>query len=204
MDRVYTCLGASNHTKEDRADLDYYSTSKEGTRKCLNWVRDNLFSDFNNHEWYEPACGKLDIAEVISENGVNDKKIHCSDIILRNKNPSLNIEIKDFYDVDKIDTTNNVIITNPPYGKEAEKFLLHALDILNDGDYYITLQRIQFLEGKSRGKIFKENPPKYVLVPSGRIKCFKNGIDDGNSSAVCFSWFVFQKGNKNNPTVFWI
>lgn len=75
--------------------------------------------------------------------------------------------------------------------------------------------KITFLEGKSRRKLFEDYPPKRVYVSTSRILCGKNGdfykrdengnliIDkDGNpmedSSAVCYAWFIWEKGYKGD------
>lgn len=205
-DSVFKCLGASNHTDHDRAEDDFYSTDPEGVARCLNWIKNNNFlsKDFNDYTWHEPACGNLAIAKVVHDFGVDKSNIKCSDIVKRSDDDSYNIEIKDFFDLDKFEDNDNIIITNPPYGKTAEQFLIHALEILNDGDYYITLQRVQFLEGQARRKIYDKEPPKAVLVPSKRINCYKNGIVSKDKSAMCFCWFMFEKGFKGTPGLYWI
>ena len=65
--------------------------------------------------------------------------------------------------------------------------------------------KIQFLEGQERYKFFKENPPKKIYVASKRLNCAKDGdFDKYKSSAVCYAWFVWQKGYKGSPEIDWI
>ena len=65
--------------------------------------------------------------------------------------------------------------------------------------------KIQFLEGKARKEFFKEHPPKIIYVASSRLKCAKNGdFDKYTSSAVCYAWFIFEKGYKGKSVVEWI
>ena len=96
------------------------------------------------------------------------------------------------------------ILTNPPY-KYALDFVKHALDILENGYYAIFFLKIQFLEGKERYIFFKENPPKYVYVHSERQKCaINNEFEKVKSSAVCYAWFMWEKGYKGDTIIRWI
>ena len=66
--------------------------------------------------------------------------------------------------------------------------------------------KIQFLEGKSRRKLFDKEPPKYVLVSTSRTECAKNGKpinEDWTASAVCFAWFIWQKDYKGDTIIKW-
>lgn len=51
--------------------------------------------------------------------------------------------------------------------------LKHALDIIPEGRKVAFFLRVLFLEGKERGRFFKENPPKKIYVASGRLTCAK-------------------------------
>lgn len=96
------------------------------------------------------------------------------------------------------------IITNPPY-KYAQEFVEKALEVTNIGRYSIMLLKIQFLEGKTRYKMFKKYPPKYVYVNSSRQTCYINGdMSKKMSSASCYCWFVWQKGFYGEPKIRWI
>lgn len=97
------------------------------------------------------------------------------------------------------------IITNPPY-KFATEFVYRALDLVGDGNKVAMLLRVQFLEGKQRRKLFDKFPPKTILVPSARFNCAKNGDFDTykTNSAVCYAWFVWEKGFKGKPQLEWI
>lgn len=65
--------------------------------------------------------------------------------------------------------------------------------------------KIQFLEGQSRLKLFKKNPPKYVYVNSARQICAMNGkFDKYKSTAICYCWFVWEKGYIGEPVIRWI
>lgn len=111
---------------------------------------------------------------------------------------------RDFFDIGKLRLGFD-IITNPPY-KIALPFLKHALDIIHDGSKVALFLRLLFLEGKERGRFFKENPPKKIYVASGRLLCAKNGDFEKyrKSNAQAYAWFIWEKGYKGQPVVDWI
>lgn len=94
---VYSILGASNHSKEDREQNDYYATSPIAVEKLLE--RESFSKDI-----LEPCCGGGHISEVLKAHGYN---VESSDLIDRGYG-----EVKDIFD---IDSNKKDIITNPPY-----------------------------------------------------------------------------------------
>lgn len=65
--------------------------------------------------------------------------------------------------------------------------------------------KIQFLESQERWELFKEYPIKTVYVATKRLNCAKDGdFDEHVSSAVCYAWFVWEKGYKGDTIVKWI
>ena len=97
------------------------------------------------------------------------------------------------------------IVTNPPYSK-AKEFVEHALDILEDGHKVAMFLKIQFLEGKSRRALFDKFPPKVVYVSTSRIRCAMNGDFEqyARATAVCYAWFVWEKGYTGETVLRWI
>ena len=97
------------------------------------------------------------------------------------------------------------IVTNPPYSL-AKEFVEHALDISDDGCKVAMFLKIQFLEGKSRRKLFERYPPKIIYVSSGRLRCAMNGDFENakNDSAVCYAWYIWVKGYSGDTVVKWI
>ena len=99
------------------------------------------------------------------------------------------------------------ILTNPPY-KYAKEFIEHAMTVIPDGRKVFMFLKLQFLEGKSRGELFKKYPPRYVYVSRSRILCAKNGMFEemkaGGGSAVAYAWYEFQKGYKGVSIIKWI
>lgn len=92
------------------------------------------------------------------------------------------------------------IVTNPPY-KFAKEFIEKALELVPEGNKVCMFLKIQFMEGKTRRKLFEENPPKTIWVSSSRIQCGKNGVFKG--SMVAYGWYIWEKGYKGQTTLKW-
>jgi len=191
---IYTTLGASNHSDDEREVNDYYATDPEALRTLLRYEK------FNRYIW-ECACGGGHLSEVLMEKGYDVKS---SDIIDRGFAWT---QIIDFLKVSRYDIRNDFsrdIITNPPY-KYAKEFVEHALDISMDSIKIAMFLKLTFLEGQARRKLFEKYPPKTIYVFSNRVKCAKNGeFENVSSSAVAYAWFIWEKGFKGNPTVKWL
>jgi len=189
---TWSCLGASNHSDYEREKYDYYATHPKAVEELLKVEK------FTPRIW-ECACGEGHISEVFINNGYD---VISTDLINRgyiNQQATLN-----FLDCE-IDGKNEYdIVTNPPY-KHAAEFVKKALQISKDGTKIAMLLKIQFLESEKRGKLFDENPPKRIWVARKRLVCARNGMfDDFKSSAVCYAWFIWEKGYKGKPTIDWL
>ena len=87
----------------------------------------------------------------------------------------------------------------------AVDFTIRALNLLEPGHKLALFLKIQFLEGKERKKLFLNFPPKKIYGSSSRLKCAINGdFENINSSAVCYAWFVWEKGYKGQTIIDWI
>ena len=95
------------------------------------------------------------------------------------------------------------IITNPPF-KYAKEFVEQALDRITDGHKVAMFLKLQFLEGKSRRKLFETAPPARIYVASGRLNCAPNGDFTNAVSALAYAWYVWEKGFVGKPTIDWI
>lgn len=184
---AFVQLGASSHSNEDREENDYYATDPKAI--------DDLFEreTFAKDIW-ECAAGGGHLAKRMREFG---KNVYCTDIIDR----GCEDEIVDFLLTNK--KWHGDIITNPPY-KYATEFILTALDKINKGNKVAMFLKLQTLEGQDRyEKLFYRNPPIYIYIYSKRIQCGKNG-EFTETSAVCYAWFIWQKGFAGEPTIRWI
>ena len=186
---VFRTLAASNHSNGTREINDYYATDPKAVRMLLDVEK------FNPYIW-ECACGQGHISKELERAGY---KVWSTDLINRGYGA-----VKDFFKFNTQTRDHLDIITNPPY-KNAQEFVMHALDIVQNGCKVAMFLKIQFLEGKARHELFKKYPPKKVWVFSSRVNCAKNGnFEEYQSSAVCYAWFIWEKGYKGLPTIDWL
>lgn len=183
---TFVTLGASSHARGARQVDDYYATQPLAVELLL---KEESF----NQNILEPACGEGHISKVLEDNNF---KVFSFDKVDRGYGL-----VKDFFE---FPSWSGDIITNPPY-KFAQEFVEHALKIIPEGNKVAMFCKLLFLEGKARQKMYKENPPKVIYVASGRLNCAKNGdFACYSSSAVCYAWFVWEKGFKGDPIIKWI
>lgn len=198
MDKVYTVLGSSNHYGE-RENNDFYATSKSSVEALFPLLEKHRIQ--LNGIAIEPSVGNGNILQVLSEHYTGEYFPFLAYDIVDRGWP--NTTIIDWMQVKELPNEEKFIIGNPPYSLAMEH-IKHGLDLLNNGEYSIHLLKIQFLEGQKRRKFFEEYPPKFIFVFSERQNCYKNNIEIGNSSAICYCWYVWEKGFKGNPTIDWI
>lgn len=185
MSNIFKNLGASNHAVGERSKHDYYATEPKATELLLE--KERFCGPI-----LEPCCGEGHMVEVLKSR----YKLYASDLIDYGYG-----EVKDFF---SIASWEGDIITNPPY-KNALSFVEHALDIIPTGHKVAMFLRLQFLEGKNRGKFYKSYPPKVVYVASARLNCAKNGdFERYSDSAIAYAWYIWVKGFKEEPIIRWI
>lgn len=191
MDKIFKSIGASNHTENEREKNDYYATDPLAIDELLK--KETL-----NHNIWECACGGLHLSNRLKELGYN---VRTSDLIKRVEDD--NIEVLDFLSYQG--KYEGDIITNPPYIL-AKEFVLKALDIVNEGNKVVMFLKLLFLESQNRyEELFKLYPPRKIYVFSKRVRCQINGdFSKKDSSAICYAWYVWEKGYKGLPTIDWI
>ena len=185
---AHATLGARNYAQNEREENDYYATEP----KALDLLLEK--ETFDPYIW-ECACGEGHLAKTLSEHGYIVK---ATDLIDRG------------YGTGGVDFLqyegehNGDIITNPPY-KFAQEFVEKALAIIPNGNRVAMFLKLQFLEGKSRRKMFEKFPPHYIYVSSGRLRCAMNGDFDkyAKSNAITYAWFIWEKGYTGEPLVRW-
>lgn len=189
---IFATHGASNHSSEERAEYDYYATDPVAVEMLLEKER-------FNHYIFEPACGGGHIAEGLKKSGYD---VLCADIVDRGY--SGQFETADFLQTAFHPRNSRDIITNPPYA-QAREFVEHALDVSQESVKIAMFLKLTFLEGAKRKKLFDKYPPKKIYVFRNRIDCWKNGIKPAKpSKAVCYAWFVWEKGFTGKPIIDWI
>lgn len=189
---IYATHGASNHSDSERAELDYYATDPEAVKMLLQ-------VEGFNHYILEPACGGCHISKVLWDEGFD---VVSSDIVYRGS--EYQTSVSDFLKFAPASPNNRDIITNPPY-KFASEFVEHSLDISSDSVKVAMFLKLTFLEGGKRKSLFDKYPPRKIYVFRNRIDCWKNGEKpDKPSRAVCYAWFVWEKGFNGIPQISWI
>lgn len=184
---TFSTLGASSHGNEEREINDYYATDPKATQQLVDLVE-------LDKNILEPACGGGHISEVLIDRGFN---VISEDLFDRGYGESG----KDF--LLRTEPFNGDVVTNPPY-KCAQAFAEKSLELIPEGNKVCMFLKIQFLESTSRAQFLKENPPKYVYVASDRINCAKGGdFENLERSAVCYCWFIWEKGFKGDPSIRW-
>lgn len=174
-------------TTEGREDNDFYATEPLATELLCEKEKFTRI--------WEPACGQGHISKVLIENGY---EVKSTDLVDR----GYGVGGVDF--LTSNEKWNGDIVTNPPYRYAAE-FVLHALELIPDGNKVCMFCKISFLEGVNRyTKIFKENKPKTVYVATKRLHCGRSGDFSNCGNMVTYAWFVWEKGYVGKPTIDWI
>lgn len=198
--KIFTIIGASNHSSEEREPHDYYATSPRATELLLE------IEDIK-HTVLEPCCGEGHISEVLKKAG---HEVISSDLIYRDYGIGC-ANIYDYHNESgilyhtnkKMIDTDFDIVTNPPY-KEAGKMTEHMMELLNEGGKLIQFLKLTFLESKARKELFKKYPLKTLHVSSSRLLTCKNGdFENYKSSPIAYGWFVWEKGYKGEPIIKW-
>ena len=183
---VYSVIGATNHSLNERAENDFYATPPFAVEELLK------LEEFSTNIW-EPACGFGHISRVFEEHGHN---VTSTDLIDRGYG-------KGGMDFLKSEAANMDcdIVTNPPY-KYAQEFVEKALSVVAAKHKVAMFLKLTFLEGKNRRRMFELYPPKVVYVSTSRLACAKNGTE-WIPSCICYAWFVWEKGFKGEPVIRW-
>jgi len=187
---THAILGARNYAQNEREVNDYYATEPKAAQLLME------VETFSPMIW-ECACGEGHLAKEFAKAGY---QVYATDLIDRGYGYQL-----DFLTTAAPPVAGFDIITNPPYAK-AQEFVEHALDISADGCKVAMFLKIQFLEGKARRELFKKYPPKTVYVSSSRLRCAMNGDFEkyAKSTAVCYCWYVWEKGYTGDTVIKWI
>lgn len=184
----FRILAASNLSKGERQVDDFYATEPKAMELLLQE------ESFNKDVW-ECACGQGHLSKILIDKGYIVKS---TDLIGRGYGEGGIDFLK------QREGWHGDILTNPPY-KYAEEFVKKALELLEQGNHCVMFLKVQFLEGQSRRELFEYCPPKYVYVHSKRANCAKNGnFEKYGSSAICYCWYIWEKGFKGESIIRWI
>ena len=189
---TFTCLGASSHALEEREENDFYATDEIAIDKLFE------VEEFDKYIW-ECAAGDGALSKRMIELG---KSVLSTDLIDRGYSQCESGV--DFLTLNqKEHSFVGDIITNPPY-KYITEFILKALELTNNK--VAMFCKLTTLESQKRyDDIWSKYPPKTIYVFSKRVACYKNNDRTKyQSSAVCYAWFIWEKGYKGEPIIRWI
>jgi hypothetical protein len=94
------------------------------------------------------------------------------------------------------------IVTNPPFAI-AQQFVERALSLV-PGKVAI-IQRLAFLEGQERGKLFRRQPPTRVWVFSSRQSMPPGGTDiPAQNGSVAYCWLVWDRLHVGKTELGWL
>lgn len=192
---TFVMLGSSNHSEKTRETNDFYATNPKSLKIFLDKLEEDGIKLHKNI--WECACGQGHLSKVLETRGA---EVWSTDLVNRGYGEG-NVNFLTCLPGGK---WHGDILTNPPY-KYAKEFVERALELQNDGYYTVMFLKIQFLEGQARQELFKKYPPKYVYVNSARQLCAMNGeFEKYNATAICYCWFIWEKGFKGEPIIRWI
>lgn len=178
--------------KAEREENDFYATNPKAMELALPQLEQ---TGLCRYVW-ECACGEGHLSEVLKSHGYEVKSTDLIDRGYGEKQDFLQCTGSNEFAVD--------IVTNPPF-KLAEHFVEKGMDLITPGHKVCLFLKVQFLESKSRYKLFKKHPLKKLLVYSERQQCAKNAeFEKYTATTQCYCWFVFEKGYTGEPTIDWI
>lgn len=202
---VFSTLGASNHSKEERQTEDFYASDRHAAAHLFNKCPQLL----NCNSIVEPCAGDGTMADVIST--ITSKNVDMFDLVSRRDD----IVELNYFDAE-FSGKYDLIITNSPYKKGTKSnpgladMIVKMLSDVKAGGYVCLLLKTLHLESQERyNKIFNSAPPEWVYVYSPRISCYRNNNTSLPQGAISYSWFVWHKqedGTFSNepPRLGWI
>ncbi len=179
--------GLHRQEGEEREENDFYATDPAvipPLLKLLGWENGGKLIREN-------SCGSGCLSIMLDLFG---HKVISSDLIDR----GYGITGIDFLQPNELDNLPyDAVVMNPPY-KLAEKFIWKSLEI---APVVCAFLRIQFYESEKRSKLFDDyGRLRKVAVFKKRVLCSKDGLfKQGESSAVCYAWFIWDR-DYNGPT----
>lgn len=167
---------AQRNSGYDRKPRDCYETPEWVSKVILPFIP-------NTAEVWEPACasGKMSIA-------VN--ATYSSDLVTDYGTSGVNF-LEQTLDFAPYATA---IVTNPPFNREAEKFIRHSLKLMGPvpHGFVAMLLPVDFDSAKTRRDIFAENPYfSTKIVLTSRIVWFRDPEKKNNPSSN-HAWFVWR------------
>ncbi|MFC0243650.1 hypothetical protein [Rhodopseudomonas telluris] len=177
--------------------LDYFPTPPWATRALVEVVlkRSGHAASLHAQTAWEPACGEGHMAEVLCD---YFKEVTASDIHPHGYGHTAN------FLGDIVPGFDDWIITNPPFGANAEAFVLRALQFAQVG--VAMFLRLQWLETVGRfERVFQPYPPAIIAQFAERVPLHKGRWEPEGDTATAYLWIVWLKNSARKTTEFvWI
>lgn len=176
-------MSATNRSNV-RKPYDFYSTPID----CIENLLNNIDLSNYGNSVLEPSAGNGNICKIFKQYYPN-KDLTAVELREEEFNSLCKLDIDDviidsFYNIrDRFD----IIIGNPPYS-EAQEFIEHSFELLNDNGILLFLLRTNFLESKKRYEFWKKYPLSRLYTLSKRPSFTGKGTD-----ATSYSWFIWEK-----------
>lgn len=169
---------------------DHYPTPPIAVEKLLK------VETFGQTIW-EPCCGNGAISTILEKQGYTVISTDLHDWGFGT--PGKDFLTEPLQDVD-------AIVTNPPFNLSYD-FAVRALEATKaKKGKVVLLNRLAWLEGAKRQKLFESTPLKKVLVFSKRLPRMHRFDFTGEpgTSMLCFAWFCWDWTHEGPTTIQWI
>ena len=210
-DRVFKLMGS--HSATERAKDDFYQSSTEIANALFECVKKGI----KGNKVYAAGLENTVVIDSSAGTGTLLEPLYKScwfqigyDIADRGYE---RVIIRDWFNVNTdmwkkeiwFGRHPKIIVQNPPF-KLALEFVQHGLELLDKGELLFSLHRLLFLEGGERfGKLYgNKQKPKYVFVFAKRVSCIAPDVPGKGQGAMCYAWFMWQKGFRGNTQIKWI
>lgn len=175
---------AQRKSEYERKPRDLYETPEWVTKLLVDALNEDKFTKVNQHRIWEPACAGGKIANYVDAH-------YASDLVTDFGTPGV-----DFLEQEDVPNNCNAIITNPPFGRNAERFIRHSLKLLEKGQlqFVAMLLPVDFDSGKTRYDMFAGSAFFYrKLVLTSRIVWFANPDKKKENPSTNHAWFVWSR-----------
>lgn len=180
--------------REPDDSLDYFPTPPWATRSLIEYVLPRAGLRMPQQAW-DPACGEGHMTGALEEYPMTVLGSDIFDYSVDGQMPPGWWKQANFLDDDAFGDGIPVvdwIIMNPPFGDNAEAFVLRALAIAKVG--VAGFFRLQWLESNGRyERIFEPYPPAVIAQFAERVPLCKGKWDPTGSTATAYLWIVWHK-----------
>lgn len=95
-------------------------------------------------------------------------------------------------------TVCDLVMGNPPF-KYAEEFVRYSLQMIAPGGYLVFFLRLAFLESQTRLKLWRDCPPRSVVVCANR----PSFTGDKKTDATAYAFYIWERGHVGGTQLQW-